>query len=97
VRIISRRALLAFAKIHADAGRPLDAWYRIAKAARWSNLGDVRATWPSADVVGGLTIFNVKGNSYRLIARIDYRTRIVYVRSVLTHAEYDRGDWREDR
>lgn len=94
MRVISRRALRDFAARHANAGAALDAWYRIAKAARWKSLMEVRATWPSAEVVGELTVSNIKGNSYRLIARINYRTGILYIRTVLTHAEYDKGAWK---
>jgi mRNA interferase HigB len=94
VRVISRRALRDFAKEHADSARPLDAWYRIAKASRWKSLIDVRDTWPSAETVGELTVFNVKGNTYRLIARINYQTGTLFIRAVLTHAEYDKENWK---
>ncbi len=68
---------------------------RIAKAARWQNLIDVQRTYATAKAVGDLTVFNVKGNTYRLIARIRYDLQILYVRTVLTHAQYDKGDWKK--
>jgi mRNA interferase HigB len=92
--VISRRAVRDFALMHADAATPLDVWYRIAKSSRWRKLVEVRAACPSAEAVGELTVFNVKGNTYRLIARIDYRSGTIFIRAILTHADYDKGDWK---
>lgn len=95
MRVISRRALVDFGKRHAGSAVALDAWYRVAKAAHWQNLVDVQRTFASAEAVGDLTVFNVKGNTYRLIARIRYDLQILYVRAVLTHAQYDKDDWKK--
>jgi len=57
-------------------------------------LADVRRLFPSADAVGRFTVFNIKGTSYRLIAEINYQFGRLYVRHVLTHAEYDKGAWK---
>jgi mRNA interferase HigB len=95
VRVISRRALLEFSRQHAGSNGALDAWYRIARAANWSDLVEVQQTFASAEAVGDLTVFNIKGNTYRLIARIHYRLRILYIGAVLTHAEYDKGAWKK--
>lgn len=95
VHVVSRKALRDFAAAHADAGQALDDWFHVARRATWWSLEDVRRMYPQADFVGGLTVFNVKGNRYRLITRINYRLQRVYIRAVLTHAEYDRGDWKE--
>ncbi len=65
-------------------------------AAEWHSLEDVRAVYPHADLVGRLTVFNMGGNSFRLIVRIEYERQEVYVRHVLTHAEYDREAWKND-
>jgi mRNA interferase HigB len=94
VHIISRKRLREFASRHADAEAALDAWFRIARGARWRNMMDLRATWPSADAVGDLIVFNIKGNAYRLIARVHFQAQVLYVRAVLTHAEYDRESWK---
>jgi len=56
---------------------------------------DVRQVYPQADAVGELTVFNIKGNAYRLIVKIEYRWEQIYIRRVLTHAEYDKGDWKQ--
>ena len=72
----------------------LDAWFRIAKRALWQDLTDVRRTFATADAVEKWTVFNIKGNKYRLITEINYRFRRIYIRHVLTHAEYDREKWK---
>ena len=95
MHIISRKKLLEAAKEHNDLGAPLDAWYRIAKKAEWKNLVEVRREMPSADAAGRSTVFNIKGNAYRLITEINYRTGRIFLRHVLTHAEYSKGAWKE--
>jgi mRNA interferase HigB len=60
----------------------------------FADFNKLRATFASADYVDGLTIFNIGGNKYRLIAAIHYNRHKVFVRAALTHAEYDRGDWK---
>jgi mRNA interferase HigB len=94
MHVISRKKLKQAAERHVELEGPLDAWFRIAKKAVWKNLADVRRTLSSADAVAKWTVFNIKGNQYRLIAEINYKFGRLYVRHVLTHAEYDRGDWK---
>jgi len=96
VRVISRKKLKDAASTHAEVGGSLDAWYRIAKKAEWKSLADVRITWSSADIYGDCTIFNIKGNKYRLIAWINYQTQKVFIRHVLSHAEYTKDGWKND-
>ena len=96
MRIISRSRLLSFARLHGDAKAALDTWYKLAKQAQWSSLADVRRTFNSADVVGNFTVFNIKGNQYRLIVDIQYQTQKIYVKYVLSHSEYDTNDWKHD-
>lgn len=69
-------------------------WYRVAKRARWQHLADVREDFAHADVVGEYTVFNIAGNKYRLIVAIKYRHQIVYIRHILTHADYDKEKWK---
>jgi mRNA interferase HigB len=94
VRVISRPAILRFSERHAAALAPLLNWYRITRRANWDSLADVRRDFAHADVVGRRTVFNVHGNDYRLIARVNYKTKRVFILHVLTHAEYDKGDWK---
>jgi mRNA interferase HigB len=96
MRIISRKRLLEFSEIHSEATAPLDYWYRVAKSATWTNLIEVRETYPTADPVGNFTVFNIKGNDYRLITSIVYQTQRIYIKYVLTHSEYDKEKWKND-
>jgi mRNA interferase HigB len=93
--IISWRAMREFIEAHPeDPGAP-DAfarWYDLVRHNRFANFSEIRRTFPSADLVGDLVVFNVRGNRYRLIARFMYEKSRVYIRRVLTHAEYHRGD-----
>ena len=81
---------------HAQAEAPLRAWYQIAEHATWQSHAELLQTYPSADVVQRLTVFNIGGNDFRLIARVEYERQEIYIRSVLTHAEYDKEDWKND-
>lgn len=100
VRVISLKLLREFWAEHPDAEEPLRQWYKTASKAEWRNLRDVRRTYSHADGVATksgetMTVFNIGGNKYRLIARIRYDYQLVNVRHVLTHAEYDEGKWKE--
>jgi mRNA interferase HigB len=94
LHVITRRRLLEAAEEHSDLTGPLDAWYRVAKKAEWKNLMDVRQVFPTADAIEEFTVFNIKGNAYRLITEINYQTGRIFLRHVLTHAEYSKGGWR---
>jgi mRNA interferase HigB len=94
VHVISRKALKEAVAHYPDLEAPLDTWYRTAKKARWKSLTDVRQTYRHADAVGKYTVFNIKGNAYRLIVTINYQFGRVYIREVLSHADYDRDRWK---
>lgn len=64
--------------------------------SNWPNFVELRKIFPSADQVGNFTVFNIGGNKYRLITFIDYTYQKVFIRAVLTHAEYDKDDWKKD-
>jgi mRNA interferase HigB len=99
VHIIARPKLRRFAESYPDSANWLDAWWRTASAAQWRSVADVKATYSSVDKVGDQYVFNVRGNKYRLIVWItfanDFARGTVFVRHVLTHAEYDAGDWKK--
>jgi mRNA interferase HigB len=95
LHIISRKKLKEAATRHGELAAPLDVWFRIVKRASWQSLTDVRNTFANADSVGRWTVFNIKGNRYRLISEINYRFQRVYIRHVLTHAEYDQEGWKQ--
>ena len=77
---------------HSDSRGAVQAWIKIVEQAQWNNITEVRQTYPSADYTSltGRTIFNIKGNSYRLITVIDYSLKLIAYERFLTHAEYDK-------
>ena len=79
-----------------DASKAVEAWHDIIKTAEWQNLEDVRQIYSSAEAVGNFTVFNIKGNTYRLIVSIDYEDGTIYYKYFLTHAEYDKDKWKND-
>jgi mRNA interferase HigB len=95
MHVITRKRLNDFAVTHPDAKAALQHWYRLMKSGRFGSFAELHGTFPSADQVGKLTVFNVGGNKVRLIVAIHYNRQKVYIRAVLTHDEYDQGKWRE--
>jgi mRNA interferase HigB len=95
VNVICKRNLFAKAAKHPDATVAIQDWFDAASAAEWRNLDDVRQTYPATDMVGMLAIFNIKGNRYRLIVRMAFPYRRVYIKEFLTHAEYTKGAWKK--
>ncbi len=90
------RRLREFWEKHANAERALRTWFTHVEQAQWRNFAEVRRDFPATDQVRRLTVFNIGGNLYRLIARIEYEQQKVFIRAVLTHAEYDKEEWKDD-
>ena len=89
VHVISFRTLREFAEIHPDAGESLRAWYKLAGSCEWLSIADARLFYPQADAAGRCTVFNIRGGNYRLVVQIDCPSRVVYVKKVMTHGEYN--------
>jgi mRNA interferase HigB len=90
MNVVSRPVLVAFWTRRPLARVPLEAWYRIAKAAEWKDTHDIRADFNSVDFVAdNRVIFDIGGNKYRLVVRVSYRFKQVLIKFVGTHAEYD--------
>ena len=93
MRIIKRSTLKSFWEKHTDAQGALETWYCVAKKEKWICFTDIKKTFGSADVLpNNRVIFNIKGNAYRLIVKIHYNTKTIYIRFIGTHAEYDKID-----
>lgn len=91
LRIISRRPLRTFGERYADARGPLDAWYRIVRGREYRTPHELRGDFPRASFLSDRrVVFDIGGNRYRLVVDVRYDLGRVYVRDVLTHAEYDR-------
>lgn len=97
MHVIAKPILIECWTKHPDAEPSLTIWYRIMKSEVFIDFNDLRATFKSADYVRGLTVFNIGGNKYRLIASIHYNRQKVYIREVLTHDEYDQDGWKRRR
>ncbi|MDB9455000.1 type II toxin-antitoxin system HigB family toxin [Dolichospermum circinale CS-534/05] len=96
MHVISRKKLRDFCQEHANSCEILDDWYITASKADWRNLVQVQSVYPQAEAVGNFTVFNIKGNKYRLISSINYDKQVIYIKYVLTHAEYDKDYWKND-
>ncbi len=96
MHVISYRRLREYAEKHADVRDVLDNWHKVASKAIWENLIEVQAVFPKAEAVGNFTVFNIKGNNYRLIVSIDYEQQLIYIKYILTHTEYNRDRWKND-
>lgn len=95
MHVITRKRLNEFAAKHPNARTGLAHWYRILKPAVVRSFAELREIFPHADQVGKLTVFNIGGNTARIIAAIHYNRQKIYIRAVLTHNEYDEGKWKE--
>ena len=96
MRIISEKKLREFWQHYPEAENSMRDWIKIVRLTNWDNFSDVRKTFNHSDIFGGCTIFDVGGNKYRIIAKIAYEFKIVYIRFVLTHREYDEKKWQAD-
>lgn len=94
MHLITRKTLRTFWQQHPDSKTALERWSQIIEKNNFDSFIQLRATFPSADQVGKLTIFNIGGNKYRLIAAIHFNRHKVYIRHILTHAEYDKDNWK---
>lgn len=91
MRIIAIKILRDFWEIHADCEQQLKAWCREAGKSKWDNPADIKKEYPSASILqDNIVVFNIKGNNYRLIVKINYNHKMVWIRFVGTHAEYDK-------
>ncbi len=94
MHIISRKALRQFWELYPDSKLALARWYKIVHQTGFRDFSDLRETFPSADKVGKWIVFNIGGNKYRLITSIHFNRGKVYIRHILTHKEYDKGNWK---
>ncbi len=96
MHIITRKTLIEFWEKHPDSRNALTRWFKIVQKTEFNSFAELRAAFPSVDKVDQWVIFNIGGNKYRLIVSVHFNRGKVYIRHVLTHAEYDKGDWKND-
>lgn len=91
MRVIAKKTLREFWGRHPDCEQQLKSWYQEADAADWKGPGDIKKEYPSASFLGdNRVVFNIKGNHYRLVVKINYDYRMVWIRFIGTHAQYDK-------
>ena len=95
MHVISRRALVEFWEKYPDCKHALARWYVIVDKSDFATLSELRCAFPSADLVDRWVVFNIGGNKSHLIAAIHFNRNRLYVRHVLTHQEYDKGNWKK--
>ncbi len=94
MQLISNKALRAFATSHPDADSPLRSFRIKVEKGHFANFAALRATFKGVDKVGERFVFNIGGNKYRLVASIAFSVQRLWIKAVLTHAEYDKGEWK---
>lgn len=96
MRIIAKGTLRLFWEEHPNAEEPLMAWYREVEKEMWATPAEVKQKYRTASIIrGSRVVFNIKGNDYRLVVKINYAYSVVYVRFIGTHEEYDNIDVEE--
>jgi len=95
MHVITRKRLNEFAAKYPETKSALVRWYKIVKTGTFNSFAELRREFPSADRVDNLTVFDIGGNKVRLIAAIHYNRQKLYIRAILIHEEYNRGNWRE--
>ena len=96
MHLISLRNLRNDAAKYPDVKNQIEIWQETINKAEWQNLEDIRKIYRDAEAVGNFTVFNIKGNDYRLIVGINYENQTVFYKYFLTHAEYDKQKWKND-
>lgn len=98
MNVISGAGLAQLSQPYPDARVALADWLKTARAERWTSLVDVRKSFASADQVGACLVFNIKGNTYRLIVTVvwadPHQRGTLFVKHFLTHADYDKDAWK---
>lgn len=91
MRVIAKKILREFWEKHNDCEQQLKAWFQEASKADWTSPNEIKSEYSSASIVGNdRIVFNIKGNTYRLIVKINFDYQMVWVRFIGTHAEYDK-------
>jgi mRNA interferase HigB len=93
MRIIAKRTLREFWELHKDAEQHLRSWYDIAKKENWINFNEIKSQFRNASIIGNdKVVFNIKGNNYRLVVKVDFNWKAMFIKFIGTHSEYDKLD-----
>jgi mRNA interferase HigB len=93
LRVIEKKILREYWVKHPDSEQQLKSWYQEAEDAEWKSPRDIKRDYPSASILAGnRVVFNIKGNHYRLIVKINYDYGMIWIRFIGTHSAYDKID-----
>lgn len=94
MHIITHKRIREFVAKYPDNQSSLESWYQIVRHTNYASFSHLKQHFSSADYVGGFVVFNISGNKYRMITAIHFNRKKVYLRAIMTHAEYDKGQWK---
>jgi mRNA interferase HigB len=95
MHVISHKTIIDFSVKHPNSASALDAWYRQMKAGKFTNFVEIKSVFPATDLIGNnVFVFNIGGNTARLVAAIHFNRQMVFILAILTHAEYDKDKWK---
>ena len=93
MRVIAKKTIRNFWLKHPDCEQQLKSWYKEAEDAVWKSPNEIKREYPSASILeGNRIVFNIKGNNYRLIVKINYHYQMLWIRFIGIHAQYDKID-----
>lgn len=95
MHIITKRKIVEARALYPECASALDGWYRVVKTNEFKCFAELKSVFNTVDKVESLYIFDIGGNKLRLIAAIHFNRQKLYIRNILTHKEYDKGDWRK--
>jgi len=93
MRVIGKQQLDKFCEKHVDVRSQISSWLAEVENAEWQNPNELKTRYPSASLVEKRVVFNLKGNKYRLLVRIDYKRQLIRIEKIGTHEEYDRWEF----
>jgi mRNA interferase HigB len=94
MHIITHKRIREFVAKYPDSQSSLESWYKIIRHTDYDTFSQLKQHFSSADYVGGFVVFNISGSKYRMITAIHFNRKKVYIRAILTHSEYNKGQWK---
>ena len=96
MHVITKRSIVESKAVFPQCASALDGWYKIISSNAFGSFAELKMSFNSVDKVGNLYVFDIGGNKLRLIASIHFNRQKIYIRNILTHKEYDKGNWRNE-
>lgn len=94
MHVITQSRIWEAKRRYPECASALDGWYRVVKKNQFNNFAEIKKVFNSVDKVGSVFVFDIGGNKLRLIANIHFQRKKIYIRSILTHKEYDKNKWK---